>query len=76
MVTIHAYQMTATDAPLERVTLPAPEPGEGEALVEVAGCGVCHTDLGFWHDGVPPVTTCPWCSATKSAVPFSKGHLI
>jgi 6-hydroxycyclohex-1-ene-1-carbonyl-CoA dehydrogenase len=27
-------------------------PGAGEVLVEVAGCGVCHTDLGFFYDGV------------------------
>ena len=25
----------------------------GDAIVEVAGCGVCHTDLGFYYDGVP-----------------------
>ena len=29
-------------------------PQAGEALVEVAGCGVCHTDLGFYYDGVQP----------------------
>jgi 6-hydroxycyclohex-1-ene-1-carbonyl-CoA dehydrogenase len=28
-------------------------PGVGEVIVEVAGCGVCHTDLGFYYDGVP-----------------------
>jgi alcohol dehydrogenase, propanol-preferring len=31
--------------PLERADLPAPEPGPGEVLVEVASCGVCRTDL-------------------------------
>ena len=29
------------------------EPAPGDVLVEVAGCGVCHTDLGFYYDGVP-----------------------
>ena len=29
-----------------------PEPGPGEVLVKVAGCGVCHTDLGFYYDGL------------------------
>jgi len=24
--------------------------GAGDALVRVAGCGVCHTDLGFYYD--------------------------
>lgn len=27
-------------------------PGEGDVIVEIAGCGVCHTDLGFLYDGV------------------------
>ncbi len=41
-------------------------PGSGEVLVEVAGCGVCHTDLGFYYDGVP----------TKHALPLALGHEI
>ena len=40
------------------------QPGEGEALVEVAGCGVCHTDLGFYYDGVP----------TRHGFPLTLGH--
>jgi 6-hydroxycyclohex-1-ene-1-carbonyl-CoA dehydrogenase len=40
------------------------EPGPGEALVEVAGCGVCHTDLGFYYDGVP----------TRHPLPLTLGH--
>jgi len=44
---------------LERVEIPMPELGEGEALVKVAGCGVCHTDLGFFYDGVPTVSKPP-----------------
>ncbi len=39
-------------------------PGPGEALVKVAGCGVCHTDLGFFYDGVP----------TRMAFPLTLGH--
>ncbi len=35
-------------------------------LVEVAGCGVCHTDLGFYYDGVP----------TRHAFPLTLGHEI
>jgi 6-hydroxycyclohex-1-ene-1-carbonyl-CoA dehydrogenase len=41
-------------------------PGAGEVLVEVAGCGVCHTDLGFYYDGVP----------TRHALPLTLGHEI
>lgn len=40
------------------------QPGEGEGLVEVAGCGVCHTDLGFFYDGVP----------TRHGFPITLGH--
>jgi 6-hydroxycyclohex-1-ene-1-carbonyl-CoA dehydrogenase len=39
-------------------------PGSGEVLVRVAGCGVCHTDLGFFYDGVP----------TRHALPLTLGH--
>jgi len=38
--------------------------GAGEVVVEVAGCGVCHTDLGFYYEGVP--TRHPW--------PLTLGH--
>lgn len=41
-------------------------PGPGEVLVETAGCGVCHTDLGFFYDGVP----------TRHAFPLTLGHEI
>jgi 6-hydroxycyclohex-1-ene-1-carbonyl-CoA dehydrogenase len=38
----------------------------GDAIVEVAGCGVCHTDLGFYYDGVP----------TRHGFPLVLGHEI
>jgi 6-hydroxycyclohex-1-ene-1-carbonyl-CoA dehydrogenase len=31
----------------------------GEVLVEIAGCGVCHTDLGYFYYGVPTVSKPP-----------------
>jgi 6-hydroxycyclohex-1-ene-1-carbonyl-CoA dehydrogenase len=40
--------------------------GPAEVLVEVAGCGVCHTDLGFHFDGVP----------TRHPFPLTLGHEI
>jgi 6-hydroxycyclohex-1-ene-1-carbonyl-CoA dehydrogenase len=39
-------------------------PAAGQVLVEVAGCGVCHTDLGFFYDGVP----------TRHPLPLTLGH--
>jgi 6-hydroxycyclohex-1-ene-1-carbonyl-CoA dehydrogenase len=41
-------------------------PESGEVLIEVAGCGVCHTDLGFAYDGVP----------TRHPLPLTLGHEI
>jgi 6-hydroxycyclohex-1-ene-1-carbonyl-CoA dehydrogenase len=32
---------------------PTPAPGNGEILVEVAACGVCHTDLHYLDHGTP-----------------------
>ncbi len=40
------------------------QPASHEALVEVAGCGVCHTDLGFYYEGVP----------TRHGFPLTLGH--
>ena len=37
-----------------------------EVVVEVAGCGLCHTDVGFAFDGVP----------TRHALPLILGHEI
>jgi 6-hydroxycyclohex-1-ene-1-carbonyl-CoA dehydrogenase len=48
-----------TEGRLERTDIPVPEVQEGEVLVEIAGCGVCHTDLGYFYDGVPTVTKPP-----------------
>ncbi len=48
-----------TPGKLERVEIPVPDLGPGEVLVEVEGCGVCHTDLGFFYDGVPTVNKPP-----------------
>lgn len=64
MTTIHAFQMTTLDQPFKLTEFPAPEAGPDEALVEVAGCGVCHTDLSFWHYGVP----------TRHELPLVLGH--
>lgn len=44
---------------LERTQIDVPELNPGEVLVEVAGCGVCHTDVGYFYDGVPTVCKPP-----------------
>src|SRR5258708_11867790 len=37
----------AKGAPVELATIVVPDPGPGEALVQVQACGVCHTDLQY-----------------------------
>jgi 6-hydroxycyclohex-1-ene-1-carbonyl-CoA dehydrogenase len=39
---------------LEVSDVPRPTPGPGEALIRVAGCGMCHTDLHYLDHGVKP----------------------
>jgi 6-hydroxycyclohex-1-ene-1-carbonyl-CoA dehydrogenase len=62
---IRGWQFTSPGEPLEpheREALPGP----GEVLIEVAGCGLCHTDLGFFHGDVP----------TRHSLPLVLGHEI
>ncbi len=40
--------------PLQLVNLPDPIPGEGELLIEVKTCGVCHTELDEIEGRLPP----------------------
>ena len=49
-------------APVEMVPILVPDPGEGEALVRVQACGVCHTDLHY-REG-----------AINDEFPFLLGH--
>lgn len=61
-----SWQMVEHKKPLQRVEGPVPTPGAGEVRLRVVGCGVCHTDLGFFYDGV----------RTKSPLPLTLGHEI
>jgi 6-hydroxycyclohex-1-ene-1-carbonyl-CoA dehydrogenase len=61
-----SWQMLEANKPIVRVSSSLPEPGEGEVLVRVTGCGVCHTDLGFYYGGV----------RTRSPLPLTLGHEI
>ena len=38
--------------PLTIEEVPTPSPGPGEVLVQIAGCGMCHTDLHYIDHGV------------------------
>ena len=39
-------------APVELVDIVVPDPGPGEAVVDVQACGVCHTDLHYREGGI------------------------
>ena len=42
----------AKGAPVSLETVIVPDPGPGEALVQVQACGVCHTDLHYRDGGI------------------------
>ena len=41
-------------APLDAMDLPDPVPGDGEILIEISACGVCHTELDEIEGRTPP----------------------
>jgi len=65
-IRIRQWRMTAPDADFQLTEQDSDAIGDGEALVQVAGCGVCHTDISFWHQGVQ----------TKHTLPLTLGHEI
>jgi 6-hydroxycyclohex-1-ene-1-carbonyl-CoA dehydrogenase len=62
----HGFQLTAPNTTLQPCALPTLTPKRDDVVVQVAGCGVCHTDIGFAFDGVP----------TRHALPLILGHEI
>ncbi len=60
------FHLTAAGGPLLRQPLAPLVPRPDEVVVEVAGCGLCHTDIGFAYGGVP----------TRHPLPLVLGHEI
>ncbi|HEX9161489.1 MAG TPA: 6-hydroxycyclohex-1-ene-1-carbonyl-CoA dehydrogenase [Thermoanaerobaculia bacterium] len=60
------YRLFAAGGALRREELPPLNAGDDDVIVEVAGCGLCHTDIGFAHGGVP----------TRHPLPLVLGHEI
>ncbi len=54
MVLTRLSDLTKNHEPLELLDMPVPEPGEGEILIKVATCGVCHTELDEIEGRTPP----------------------
>ncbi|MDP1820102.1 MAG: S-(hydroxymethyl)mycothiol dehydrogenase [Acidimicrobiales bacterium] len=49
---VRAVVATAVKEPVTVEVIDVPDPGPGEALVQVQACGVCHTDLHYREGGV------------------------
>jgi 6-hydroxycyclohex-1-ene-1-carbonyl-CoA dehydrogenase len=60
------WRMISGDTPMKLEQFEPATPGLGEVVVEIAGCGVCHTDLGYYYDGV----------RTNQPLPLTLGHEI
>jgi len=52
MQQVQAVVAKAKGAPVELVTINVPDPGPGEAVVDIQACGVCHTDLHYREGGI------------------------
>ena len=63
---VRGYRLVAPDGSLSFQDLPGIEPRPDDVVVEVAGCGLCHTDLSFAFHGVP----------TRHPLPLVLGHEI
>jgi len=50
--TVRGVIARAKGAPVEVVDVVVPDPGPGEARVQVQACGVCHTDLHYREGGI------------------------
>ena len=62
----YGYYFVEVDKPLEKREFTIEKVEDGDAVVEVAGCGLCHTDLGFINGGVK----------TNIELPLILGHEI
>ena len=60
------WMMTGAGKPFVPMEFEVGTLAPDEVLVEIAGCGVCHTDLGYYYDGV----------RTKHELPLALGHEI
>jgi 6-hydroxycyclohex-1-ene-1-carbonyl-CoA dehydrogenase len=66
MIAARRWVMTAPKAPLLEEAFDPLPPDPECVVIAIAGCGVCHTDLGYFYDGV----------RTNHALPLTLGHEI
>lgn len=66
--TMAAHRLLGWRRPPETVEVPVPEVGPGDVLVEVAGCGLCHSDLAMVAMPAELGEALGW------EIPFTLGH--
>lgn len=62
----YRWMMTGVGQPMVKEPMELGGLEAGEVLVEIAGCGVCHTDMDYYYNGV----------RTNHALPLALGHEI
>lgn len=65
MVIRQLVSLNKTKEPLEYCEMPDPVPGEGEIVIKISACGVCHTEIDEIEGRTPP-----------SLLPVIPGHQI
>lgn len=65
-IAVQCWELRSVGEPLALATRRLDAPGPGQVVVRVAGCGVCHTDLGYAYEGVRP----------RHDLPLTLGHEI
>lgn len=60
------WVMTGKGEPFVCTSIDSLSPGPDEVVVEIAGCGVCRTDLGFYYNSTP----------VRHGLPLALGHEI
>lgn len=65
-ISAYRWMMTGVGQPMVKETMEIGALEAGEVLVQIAGCGVCHTDMDYYYNGV----------RTNHALPLALGHEI
>src|SRR5918998_3974569 len=65
---MRAYRMTSWGSEPHLVDVPVPEPGPGQILIRVAGCGLCHSDFTMRRMPEPAGRALGW------TMPYTMGH--
>jgi propanol-preferring alcohol dehydrogenase len=68
VATMPAYRLLDWGAPPQLVEVDVPQPGPGQVVIEVAACGLCHSDLAMMAMPGEVGEALGW------SIPFTLGH--